>query len=473
MIMKINNSIKLLYILLFSLVLNQGVIAQSKTKDNSTVVSIAKDAYVYGLPLVLTDLTRLTWRGNPNEFQHLKVFPDHTFKTVVRPNNDTFYSSAFLDLANEPIVLNIPDLKDRYAVIPLSDAFTNVFASFGKRTTGTKAQKYVITGPKWKGKLPVGIQEVKSPTDLVWIIGRIQVNSPEDGKNFVSVVQEGLTLTPLSQFNGLTNKKVSTSKITYSVESTEAGKNLLENKNVVAALKKLSIEEYFNYLNELLVKNPSTQEDKTIIEKIAKIGIKAGHTFSLESFNANQKEALNALPAKIFDELENNRSFLSTSKIFKPDVTIGHFGTDYLKRASVAYSGLGALGPEDAVYLNYKVDTDEQILNGSNQYVIHFEPNQTPPSRAFWSITAYDKAGYLIENSIRRYAIGDRSNLKYNSDGSLDIFLQTENPGDEKQTNWLPVSKEEFNLTIRIYWATEDYLKTGNWTKPPIKKIIN
>lgn len=469
--MKIHNFTKLFLGLFFSLLLPHEGIAQSIPTENESIISTAKEAYIYGLPLVLTDLTRLTWRGTPNEFQHLKVFPDHTFKTVVRPNNDTFYSSAFLDLANEPIVLNIPDLKDRYAVIPLSDAFTNVFASFGKRTTGTKAQKYVITGPKWKGKLPVGIQEVKAPTDLVWIIGRIQVNSPEDGKNFVGVIQEGLTLTSLSQYNGLANKNVSSPKITYSVESTVVGKNLIENRNVVAALKQLSIEEYFNYLNELLVKNPSTQADKSIIEKFAKIGIKAGQKFSLEAFDANQKAALNALPAQIFSELDNNRSFLAKSKNFKPDVTIGHFGTDYLKRASVAYSGLGALGPEDAVYLNYKEDSEEQILNGKGNYVIHFEPKKTPPARAFWSITAYDKGGYLIENSIRRYAIGDRSNLKYNADGSFDIFIQNDNPSAEKESNWLPVSKDEFNLTIRIYWATDDYLKTGNWNKPAIHKI--
>ncbi|MGQ7946573.1 DUF1254 domain-containing protein [Flavobacterium sp. WC2509] len=468
--MKIFDLPKIFLGLFLSFSLHQEVIAQSNSAENSELITTAKEAYIYGLPLVLTDLTRLASRGNINQFGHLKVFPDHTFKTVVRPNNDTFYSSAFLDLANEPIVLNIPDLKDRYAVIPLSDAFTNVFASFGKRTTGTKAQKYIITGPKWKGKLPAGIQEVKSPTDLVWIIGRIQVNSPEDGKNFVSPIQEGLTLTPLGQLNGVVKNNVATSKITYSVESTNAGKYLLENKNVVTALKQLSVEEYFNYLNELLVKNPSTEADKPAIEKFAKIGIKAGQKFSLTSFNADQKTALNALPTQILSELDKFRSIVSTRKNSKPDTTIGHFGTDYLKRASVAYLGLGALGPEDAAYLSYTQDTEGQILNGQNKYVIHFEPNQTPPSRAFWSITPYDKGGYLVENPIRRYAIGDRSNLKYNADGSLDIFVQKDSPGVEKDSNWLPVSKDEFNLSVRIYWPKEEYLKTGNWTKPPIQK---
>lgn len=468
--MKIFDLTKIFFGLFLSLVIYQQAKAQAISKENTELISTAKEAYIYGLPLVLTDLTRLASHHYPNQFEHFRVFPDHTFKTVVRPNNDTFYSIAFLDLANDPIILNIPDTKDRYAVIPLSDGFTNVFASFGKRTTGTKAQQYVITGPKWKGKLPNDIQEVKSPTDLVWIIGRIQVNSPEDGKNFVNPLQDGLTVTPLSQFNGFSNKNIAPSKTIYSVESTNAGKFLLENKNVVTALKQFSIEEYFNYLNELLVKNPSTEADKSVIEKFAKIGIKAGQKFSIANFNADQKAALNALPSQTLSELQKFRSISSKRKDSKPDVTIGHFGTDYLKRALVAYFGLGALGPEDAAYLSYTQDADEQILNGENKYVLHFEPHQTPPSLAFWSITSYDKEGYLIENPIRRYAIGDRNNLKYNRDGSLDIFIQKENPGADKENNWLPVSKEEFNLTVRIYWPKEEYLKTGNWSKPAIKK---
>lgn len=282
----------------------------------------------------------------------------------------------------------------------------------------------------------------------------------------------GLLLTPLSQLNGVINNNAAPSKITYSVESTNAGKYLQEKNNVVTALKQLSTEEYFNYLNELLVKNPSTEDDKPVIEKFAKIGIKAGQKFSIDGFNADQKTALNALPTQILSELEKFRSSVATRKDFKPDPTIGHFGTNYLKRASVAYLGLGALGPEDAVYLSYTQDTEEQNLSGQNKYVIHFEPKQTPPALAFWSITSYDKSGYLIENPIRRYAIGDRSNLKYNTDGSLDIFVQKDNPGADKESNWLPVSKDEFNLSLRVYWPKDEYLKTGNWIKPPILKSI-
>ncbi|MDR6562058.1 MULTISPECIES: DUF1254 domain-containing protein [unclassified Arcicella] len=444
--------------------------AQIVNSTDTETVAIAKEAYIYGLPLVLTDLTRIVGSRPSNQFHHSRAFPDHTFKAVVRPNNDTFYSSAFLDLGTEPIILEIPDTKDRYAVVPLMDAWTNVFASFGKRTTGTKAQRYIITGPKWKGVLPKGIEEVKSPTDVVWIISRIQVNSPEDGKNFVSKIQDGLKLRPLSQLDK--NEVTAFPKITYSVESSEAIQVLKAKRNVVEALKKLTTEEYFTYLNELLVKNPALEADKKVIDRFAKIGIKAGQKFSLNTFDQTTQTALQNLPIEVINTLEKARTILTNNNENKPDVTIGHYGTNYQKRAAVAYFGLGALGPEDAVYQGYREDTDHKPLNGENQYVIHFEPNKTPPAKAFWSITLYDKAGYLTENAIRRYAIGDRSNLKYNADGSLDIYIQHDSPGTDKENNWLPAPKEDFNLSVRIYWATDEYLKTGNWVKPAIRKIV-
>lgn len=446
---------------------------KKKPAANNETVGIAKEAYTFGLPIILTDLTRIGSGKPNNSFQHIKLFPDHTFRWVVRPNNDTYYSTSFLDLGTEPIVLSIPDTKDRYDVIPLMDAYTNIFASFGKRTTGTKAQQYIITSPKFTGKLPAGIKEVKSPTDLVWVIGRIQVNSPADGKDFVAPLQDGLTLTPLSKWNK--NVKAVSTSITansYSIESSPTIQDLKSKKlNVVEALKKLTTEEYFNYLNELLARNPGSQEDKAALERFAKIGVRAGAKFNIASFDSETQAELNKVPEQIINFLSAAKTIVSSKAETKPDLTIGHYGTNYIKRAAVAYFGLGALGPEEAVYQNYLTDQNNQSLNGDNKYVIHFEKGKTPPAKAFWSITLYDKDGYLTENSIRRYAIGDRDNLKYNADGSLDIYIQHENPTKEKESNWLPAPKENFNLTTRIYWPTDEFLHTGNWTKPPISKI--
>src|ERR1700744_5158136 len=172
---------------------------------------LAKQAYVYGFPLVMMYETersavnheKAIW-GNVfapiNQFGHFRTFPDATFKGVVKPNCDTYYSSAWLDLAGEPLVLTVPDTKGRYYLLPMMDAYTNVFASPGKRTTGTKAQEFLITGPQYTGPVPGTMTQIKSPTNMVWILGRTQVNSPGDGKDIVYKIQDGYTLTPLSKW---------------------------------------------------------------------------------------------------------------------------------------------------------------------------------------------------------------------------------------------------------------------------------
>jgi len=445
---------------------------KEKTADDVSSINTLKDAYIYGLPLVLTDLTRLGSTGKDNEFQHIRQFPDHTFKLVVRPNNDTYYSIAFLDLGQGPVVLDLPDTKDRYAVFPLMDAWTNVFASFGKRTTGTKAQRYVVAGPSWTGKTPKDLQVVKAPTDIVWIIGRIQVNSPQDGKNFVSAIQDGLKISPFAEAGKTTVSLINNSahKV-YSIEQTETIRLLKSKKlSVVDALKKISTEEYFTYLNELLLKNPGLPADKAALAKFAAIGIKPGAAFSTKLLDSKLQQEAATLLLAVLDSLGKSRTLITGRNETKPDLTIGHYGTDYQKRAAIALFGLGALGPEEAAYLSYTTDQNNQSLNGNHKYKLHFAPKETPPAQAFWSITLYDKGGYLTENSIRRYAIGDRDKLIYNADGSLDLYIQNEDPGAGKENNWLPAPKENFNLTVRVYWPTDAFLQTGNWKKPPLEK---
>jgi hypothetical protein len=351
------------------------------------------------------------------------------------------------------------------------DAWTNVFASFGKRTTGTKPQQYVITGPRWKGVLPAGLKEVKSPTNLVWIIGRIQVNSPTDQVNFVSPIQDQFKLATLSKW---VKGDTTLANVITHYQTPLPGIELVKQRKqtVVQAIKEISIEGYFNYLNELLVKNPGLPEDAEALKKFEAIGIKPGAKFSLDAFDTETANALKQLPPKIyaaFDEKSNgDGNKLQSSSV------VGHYGTDYIKRAYVAYFGLGALPPEDASYTGYTVDANNENLDGAKaNYTVHFEKGQTPPARAFWSLTLYDKDGYLSENSIRRYAIGDRNNLHYNKDGSLDIFIQHDNPGKQYEDNWLPAPLGAFNLSIRIYWPTEEYLKNNkSWNKPPINKIL-
>lgn len=460
--------LKTLTLFLLSVLLVSNSTAQKLTDEE--VIKRAKAAYVYGLPIVLTDFTRLASGTANNIFTHGHKFPDHTSRLVVAPNNDTNYSSAFLDLGDDAVVLTIPDTRDRYFVVPLMDAWTNVFASFGKRNTGTHAQTYVITGPHWQGKIPAGLQEVKAPTDLVWIIGRIQVNSPDDQANFVSKIQDQFKLTLLRDWGKEIVAPVN--KVTsYNVELP--GLSLVKNRlqTVVKAVQQLPVENFFNYLNALLVKNPGLVADSSALKSFAALGIGTGLKFDLDKFGQDTQEALKLVPAQIYSGFDAiNRGDIGSGKS-KDGSKVGDYKTNYLLRALVAYKGLGALAPEEATYIGYAEDAAKEPLDGKNKYVIHFEAGKLPPAKAFWSLTLYDKDRYLSENAIHRYAIGDRNPLKFNADGSLDIYVQHDDPGKEKTENWLPAPLDSFNVTLRIYVPTDTYLADRkSWTNPPFIK---
>jgi hypothetical protein len=465
--------IKLEALMIFCLSLLLASNSKAQTISQDQVVKRAKAAYIYGLPIVLTDFTRQA-SGQPNNvYAHGHKFPDHTSRLVVAPNNDTNYSSAFLDLGDDAVVLTIPDTKDRYFVVPLMDAWTNVFASFGKRNTGTHAQTYVITGPHWKGTIPDSLKQVKSPTDLVWIIGRIQVNSPADQVGFVSKIQDQFKITLLSNW-GKENAVPVRKTTTYATDLPQLKEVRTRQLTAVKAVKEIPVENFFNYMNELLVKNPGLQDDSAALKSFAAIGIAPGAKFSLANFDQQTQDALKDVPAQVYAAFDGT----SRKEIedFKPKggAKIGAYKTDYVLRAIVAYKGLGALTPEEATYIGYNDDADKQPLDGKKKYVIHFDAGKLPPAKAFWSLTLYDKDRYLTDNPIRRYAIGDRNALKFNTDGSVDIYVQHDDPGKDKNDNWLPAPADSFNVTLRIYVPTDTYLNDkSTWVNPPLKKQGN
>lgn len=427
------------------------------------IPATAAKAYIFGLPLVIMDLTQqeILKTAPVNTFRHMRTFPDADFKAVVRPNADTYYSTAALDLLKEPLVLSVPNTQGRYYLLPLLDAYTNVFSSLGARTTGTEAKDFLITGPAWKGAVPPKMQHIASPTNMAWIIGRTQVNSKEDGENVVYKIQDGFKLTPLSTWG-----KNIASPVTDLAKIPKG-----ENLNAIVA--KMPIDHFFNYMNRLMLDNPPAAADKEAMAAFAKIGVSPGATFNLENFNFMTRAKLKKIPEVVFSKLDPTK--ITAKRINGWKVSsgkpIGSYGTDYLTRAFITLYGLGANLPEDALYPSCQIDEAGMPLTGVNNYVIHFDKGQVPPVKAFWSITLYDKEGFFIHNPIHRYAIGDRDKLHFNGDGSLDIFIQTASPGKGKENNWLPAPKDNFNLTIRLYWPTEEVLK-GKWTPPSVKKNL-
>ncbi len=470
-------SISTLVLLLF-IVTACGNSTKKETSDkntipDSTVIEIATKAYVFGYPMILMDYTKkistnvkkpTSVYAPVNQIGHFRQFPDDKFTAIVKPNVDTYYSNVWFDLKAEPVVLSVPASK-RYYLLPLYDAYSNVFFVPGPRTTGTGAHTFLITGPFWKGKVPKGMTQVKSPTNIVWMIGRTQVNSARDGATIVAKFQDGMKVDLLSKYG----KKYEPVIGTVSEE----------NKKIVPVedTRAITTEEYFNKLAQLMATNPPAKADSSIVKEMKSIGIIAGQTFSVKRFSPELIKKLNAIP-----EQEHQKWIaISTGKVdaglkvvngwLLMTEGMGNYGINYEFRALIAFIGLGANLAADAVYPTTSMDSDGNPINGKNKYVLHFDKDQLPPVKAFWSLTAYNSKDFLIANPLNRFALGDRDDLKYNKDGSLDIYIQSTNPGGDKTSNWLPSTKEGLtNLTLRLYWPEKSVLD-GAWIVPPVKKV--
>lgn len=446
--------------------------APGSAEREKQVLAAGVEAVVYGLPLVIMDLTRAktTNVARPhgfvaptNQFIHVRGFPDASFKDIVRANVDTLYSSAFLDLRAEPIVLSVPDTKGRYYLMPMLDAWTNVFASPGKRTTGTKAARFAITGPGWSGTLPAGLTRIEAPTNMAWIIGRTQTNGPGDYAA-VHEVQEGFTLVPLSSLGK-----------PYTPPEGVVDPGLDMKTAPVDKLKAMSSTAFFDRLAMLMKDNPPPASEAPVLAKLRAIGIVPGEKFDPSKLDPAVARGLEqALPVALQKLLAASKQTGAPVNGWRvPSMILGSYGTDYGTRAVVALVGLGANLPEDAVYPSAYVDGEGQPLNGAHRYVIRFAPGSTPPVQAFWSITLYDSNSFFVANPQNRYAVSSWMPLAKNADGSLDIHVQQESPGKGKESNWLPAPDGDFNVTLRMYWpnAQAPTIMDGSWQPPAVTKI--
>ena len=431
--------------------------------------SIGVDAYLYFYPLLSMDVTRKQFtniepgkafgKGPMNMFTNIPEYPPGTFRGVVRPNFDTLYSSAWLDMTKEPVVISAPDTGGRYYLLPMLDMWTDVFASPGWRTTGTTAADYLVTPPGWSGKVPDGVTQIPAPTPYVWIIGRTKTDGPAD-YDAVHKIQAGYKVTPLSQWGG----EVKPPQVTIdpAVDMTTPPKVQVDT---------MTADTYFAYAAELLKANPPHITDQPIIAQLKKIGFEPGQSFDLSKAPSEVQEGLKLAPAKALQLMAwkvPTVARVANGWSMNTD-TMGVYGNYYLKRAIIAQQGLGANLPEDAIYPLNLADSTGKPLNGESNYVLHFEKDQIPPVNAFWSVTLYDQDGFQVPNALNRFAVSSWMPFAFNADGSLDLHFQNESPGKDKEANWLPAPKGPFNLTMRLYAPKSDAL-TGRWNPPAVAK---
>lgn len=439
------------------------------TAGDGDLAAIAEEAYIYGYSLVTMEMTRRVMtnvaqvegtRGPMGHLIKLRQYPDAKFRDVTAPNADTLYTTSFLDVGKEPWVMEIPDMKDRYFLLPMLSGWTDVFDVPGKRTTGTGAQKFAITGPGWTGTLPEGVKEYKSPTAMVWMLGRIYcTGTPEDYKA-VHDVQDAIKLYPMSSYGK-----------PYTAPAGQVNANQDMKTPVREQVHAMDAKSFFTLFAELMKTNPPAAADAPIVAKIAKIGLTPGKDFDATKLDAATGEKITkSAQAKIMGHmkdagtLENGWTFTTNA---------GVYGTEYLQRAFITAIGLGANRPQDAVYPTSENDPEGKPYDGSKKYVLHFDKGQTPPAEGFWSLTMYDGNYFFVDNPLNRYTVSSRFPFKLNPDGSLDIYIQNESPGPDKEANWLPAPAGKFILMMRLYWPSEKApsIIDGSWKVPPVKAV--
>jgi hypothetical protein len=458
-------------VLAVGLAIGAGRVSAAEKLTPDEAKAIATDAYIYGYSLVTMDMTRLVMtnvakpqatRAPMGNLLRVRAYPNADYHDVTAPNADTLYTTAWIDVKKEPWILSLPDAQGRYYLFPMLDGWTDVFQVPGKRTTGTGAQKYAITGPGWQGKLPEGVKQYASPTSIVWVLGRIYCTGTAEDYAAVHKLQDAVSIVPLSSYGK-----------PFTPPPGNVDPQIDMKTPVRDQVNALDIAAYFNRLAMLMKDNPPHKADAPMVAKMARLGIEPGKPFAFDTLDPAVQAALQNVPQEGFGKIMAH--FKSAGKDVNGWVfttKTGLYGTDYLQRALITAIGLGANRPQDAVYPTSETDAAGQPYSGANKYVMHFPKGQMPPVDGFWSLTMYNAEYFFSGNKLNRYTLSARNQLKKNADGSVDLYLQHESPGAEKESNWLPAPQGKFIPMLRLYWPTESppSILDGTWKIPAVTR---
>jgi hypothetical protein len=413
---------------------------------------IAEEGFIYGLPLVMfyavmqefaVDRNSGQFKAPFNEInnQHHVATPADT--AVITPNSDTPYSFIWLDVRAEPMVISVPEVaKERYYSVQLIDGNTYNFGYIGTRATGTEPGDYLVVGPDWKGEKPTGIKQVfRSTTPFPLALIRTQLFNPDDMPN-VERIQAGYKAQPLSAF-----LKQSAPPAAPTIEFLPA---------TTAGIK----DNFFQYLDAALQFVPETPRDQAIRAKLARIGIGPGKTFAFRDLSLEHKAEIlvgtKQGDGKVDKWLASGNKDINGWNVGSFFGDEAFFNGDWVMRAGAAKGGLLGNDAVEAMYPYTRTDATGEPLGGSkHKYTLTFPPGQLPPVNAFWSVTMYDgKSQFLVKNPIDRYLINSPmlSGMKKDADGSLTLYIQKDNPGPDKEANWLPAPDSTIYLVMRLYW---------------------
>ncbi|MFA4912125.1 MAG: DUF1254 domain-containing protein [Burkholderiaceae bacterium] len=431
---------------------------------------IASDAYIYAYPMVLMEVTRrastnvaspIEGKAPMNQFAHRTTLPDAAAREVTWPSTDVLYSNLWFDVSQQPLVVRVPDNGTRYQSITLLDMWTDTFASRGTRVNGNGPQTFAIVGPYWQGSVPAGVDIVRSPTSMGWLIGRVETTGQGD-LGAVNQYQAGLSATPYTAPGPRASWPAAPAQENWQVQGTPT--------DIVA---NMDAATFFGTFAQAIQNNPPHANDHAMLDRLRRIGIgSTNQPFQFARLDPAVQQALGYAAPEAATRIRTAVTSLGVSKNNWVTVLsgIGTYGTDYLRRAAVAYAGLGANPPADVIYPVAFADAKGKPLDSREDYVLHFDRAQLPPVDGFWSINLYGPNFTFVENEARRYALRSTDALKYNSDGSLDIYISRKPPRGDRQSNWLPTPAEgPFLLNMRLY-SPKDIALDGSWAPPPVRE---
>ena len=452
-------------LLALATVLALAIIGRAADVTPGEARAIAKEAYVYGFPLVdnyriqygyFVDTKNPEYKAPWNQIHNTPRVYTPADTAIQTPNSDTPYSFVGMDLRTEPMVLTVPPIeKQRYFSIQLIDAYTFNFDYIGSRTTGNEGGSYMVAGPNWKGETPRGVKKVfRSETEFVFAVYRTQLFKPDDIDN-VKKVQAGYKAQTLSAFLG---------------QPAPTAAPAIDFIKPLSPAEEKTSPEFFNILNFVLGFCPTNPSETELMARFAKIGVGAGKTF--DASKLSPKTAIEQGIGDAWADFAGLVKLFDEGKVTSGDV----FGTrqflknNYLYRMAAAVMGIYGNSKAEAMYPVYGVDSDGKKLDGANRYTLRFAPGQLPPVHAFWSLTMYElPKSLLVANPINRYLINSPMlpELKKDADGGLTLLVQNESSGKDKESNWLPAPKGPFIMYMRLYWPKEEATE-GKWTAPKL-----
>ncbi len=389
------------------------------------------------------------------KFDKLKTAAD---RYVVTPNNVTIDAYGNGDLSIEPLVVKVPKLESpRWYIIQVGNMYDEVVRNLGGYK-GEEPGLYFVTGPDYNGPVPYGMEQIKVNTNQAIIALRIAVNGDKDLLAAVKE-QQSFHLLPYSVFQK--------QGLNYTIPKMELQKYIFTPK----APENLRYFEQLGFGMQLYLSRNADFSDPFVM-LFHQIGLSAKRGFDWQSLDEPTKRGL-ARAIGVADQLIENAK-LSTATVvngWRYTMGNGRAGYDITLRAALAKTVLGANVAEESLYPNTVVDADGNKLDGANKYVLHMNKDQIPPVTVFWNLNMFGDDMFFVENDFKRYSIGSTTDgLKYNKDGSIDLYIQNENPGKDKQSNWLPAPKGSFNLTMRLYGA-ESPILNGSYHLPGVQKI--